>query len=129
KLPDGYGGAGQVRTWRFATGAGGAQGDYLYALFAADSSSVTVEQLFLVYSTDGGTTSSQPLHVAGDAQTGVDVDSLAICADGPVAHMVWDDDSTSVGSDNDSVYHRRIDVAAQTLSAPLALDVTDPQDV
>ncbi|MFG0316837.1 MAG: sialidase family protein, partial [Planctomycetota bacterium JB042] len=127
-LDDGYSGSGQVRTWRFATSPGGPQGDYLYALFAADANTSAPEELFLVYSTDGGTNWSNALLIGGDAQSGVDVDSLAICADGPVAHMIWDDDSSSIGSGNDSVYYRRIDVQAQTLSAITPLDVTDTLD-
>lgn len=127
RLPDGYGGTGQVRTWRFAASPGAPGGhDYLHVVMASDANTTAPEECFLTWSADSGQTWNGPLQVGGDAGNGVNVDGIAVAASGAIAHVIWDDDAENPGGGLTSVHYRRFDAVAGALGPQLNLDLGDP---
>lgn len=129
-LDEGYGFTGKVFAWRFA----GSQGpladgsdDYLYVVMNSDGP-VSDDECFLVWSTNSGATWQGPLKVGGDSAGGFDVDGVAVAADGPIAHIMWDDNTSSGSTSFDSPYYRRFDATTGLLGPTIALDSTDTLD-
>ncbi|MEZ5978626.1 MAG: hypothetical protein R3F34_10440 [Planctomycetota bacterium] len=126
RIPDGFGGAGEVRGFRVA-GSAGANGDRLHVAMRVAPGAGANEELWYTRSLDGGTTWSSPVRLAGNAANGIDVDQFAIAISGDRVNLVWEDDSRN-GAGRDSVRHvRSLDVGA-TFGPVLALDVTDAAD-
>jgi hypothetical protein len=127
QLDTNYLGTGQIGDWHFTVSPDVA-GDHLYVLFSADNppAGIGAEELWFVASHDSGVTWGSPALVYGDAINGVDVDKVAMCADGNTVHLVWEDDGNSAGLD-DVWYQRTTDGGATFLASRIQLDIlTDP---
>ena len=127
-------GIGQVRGTALAVSAD-AQGNHVYVLSRVSLAPCSTlaclesyaEDLYLTASHDGGATFAAAVPVSTREGTGVDVDSMAIEANGWTVDVVWLDDRLAgaleaSGGTND-VYHRRsLDGGATWMRAEVELD-------
>lgn len=115
-------GGGSVRDFAMAVTTDGTDA-LVYALISVDPSGPgPEEELFLTVSVDGGQTFQPAVPVLGIGTGVVDVDKIALAADGLTVHAAWQDDRSGTADD---VFYRRGTVT----KAPFAVtwDTDDQQ--
>lgn len=98
-------GSSPVRDWRMMP----ALGQHVYFLVSTDNPVTGNEDLFLTASHDGGVTFAPTAFVPRGFGTGaVDVDQIALIAEGYAVHVAWADSRSAAGYD-DIWYQRSLD--------------------